>query len=146
MDTKKFYPLNDTGLIRNCDPKGCGHFGASRGDHTHRGIDFITSPLQVIKAPFDCKIVRYGYPYSDDPSFRLFEVRGMGEYSKYSAKVFYLNPLHDVGDSFKKGEPFAISDDVRRRHGGDITVHVHFELYIDGKLVDPTEYFNSIKV
>ncbi|WP_417443755.1 peptidoglycan DD-metalloendopeptidase family protein [Joostella sp.] len=140
----EFTSINGTGLLRKCDPKGCGNFGASRGNHTHRGIDFHVIPNQQIKAPFPCTVNRYGYPYSDDSSYKLIEIVGTGAYSNYRAKIMYINTFLSIGDKIDKGDLLCTADDITQKYGSEMTPHVHFELYVNNELVNPTNYFKNL--
>lgn len=136
-----FTPINSYNNVRDCDPLGCGYFGASRGDRSHQGIDFIVTENQSIRAPFDCKVLRYGYPYTDDSSYRLVEIQGTGKESAYTAKVMYIKPTLPVGATVKKGAALCKADSLARKFGPTMTPHVHFELRYNGLLIDPTAYF-----
>ncbi len=60
---------------RVMDTWGSGHFGASRGERTHIGIDYACSPGSQILAPCIGEVTKLGYPYSNDLSFRYVEIR-----------------------------------------------------------------------
>lgn len=137
-----FLPVNDNNTQRNCDAFGCGYFGASRGERDHKGIDFVVTPNQNIKAPFDCEITRYGFPYIDDQDQKLIVIQGLKNYAEYYAKIMYINPVHQIGEKFKKGEVLCTAGDISSKYGSGMTPHVHFELYKNGVLVDPTPFFN----
>ncbi|TXK00410.1 M23 family metallopeptidase [Flagellimonas aequoris] len=137
----KFFALNGTGKIRLCDAWGCGHFNAPRGDHKHKGIDFDIPFGSVVYAPFPCKVVRLGFPYSDDTSYRLVEIQGTGNYSDYKAKIMYVKDLPSVGETFKEGQKLCIADDITKRYSSTMTNHVHFELYAKDELLNPEPFF-----
>lgn len=135
-----FSPLAGNG-VRGCDAFGCGNFGASRGGRAHNGIDIIAAENQVIKAPFSCKILRYGYPYANDLSYRLVEIQGLNEFKDYTAKIMYIKKLHDLGAIIKTGDPLCSADNIAKKYGSSMTNHVHFELFKAGKRIDPTPFF-----
>lgn len=136
-----FYPPNTTGKTRGCDPMGCGYFGASRNGHTHKGLDFTVREHQAVKAPFPCTIVRYGYPYADDYTQRLVEINGINAYSRYRAKIMYINGIYEIGTTIQSGKTLCYAGNIAKKHGNGMTNHVHFELYDNGKLIDPTPFF-----
>ncbi|MEQ8220322.1 MAG: hypothetical protein RH981_18955 [Arenibacter sp.] len=134
----KFSAINQDGKIRDCDGFGCGHFGASRGTRTHKGLDFAFAVGGAVLAPFPCKVTRHGYPYADDLTYRLVECVGLGAYSDYRFKVMYVKELPTIGREFKEGEILCKADDISSKYGSSMTNHVHFELYIKNELVNPT--------
>lgn len=59
---------------RKCDARGCGHFGASRGDRQHNGVDLacmIASGDSDITFGIDGQGVRNGYPFTWASSDRI---------------------------------------------------------------------------
>ena len=136
-----FFPLNTDNEKRLCDVFGCGHFGAPRGSKDHKGIDFKTSKSERIRAPFDCTVVRYGFPYENDKSQELIEIKGLNQYSDYTAKVMYIKPTLPVGATVNKGATLCLAGNISEKFGASMTPHVHFELYKNGKLVNPELYF-----
>lgn len=137
-----FSIINGQG-IRGCDPFGCGYFGASRGNHVHEGVDLKVTPGQDIKAPFDCKIVRYGFPYAGVFNYHLVEIQGLGSLSDFKAKIMYIKKIHDVGKVLARGETICNADDISQKYDSTMTPHVHFELRKNGKLIDPTKFFKQ---
>lgn len=137
----RFFAVNSTNKLRKCDAFGCGHFGASRngGTRTHKGIDFIATENQSIYAPFDCKIVRYGQPYADDSKYKLVEIESLD--GVYKAKIMYIKKIHEVGTKIKRGETLVYADNISKKYGSNMTNHVHFELYKNGTLTNPTSFF-----
>ncbi|MCB9033509.1 MAG: M23 family metallopeptidase [Chitinophagales bacterium] len=140
-DMSRFFAVNSTNKLRECDAFGCGHFGASRsgGTRTHKGIDFVATENQSIYAPFECKIIRYGQPYADDSKYKLVEIESTD--GVYKAKIMYIKALYSVGKVVKRGELLVNADNISKKYGASMTNHVHFELYKNGILVNPTNYF-----
>ena len=137
----KFAPINKNNDLRNCDALGCGHFGASRTHGTHKGLDFKFTEFENVLAPFDCKIVRYGYPYANDLQYKLVEVQGIGKYKDYKAKLMYIKPIYDIGQIVLKTDTICYADDISKKHGSSMINHVHFELYKNNKLINPETFF-----
>ncbi|MCQ0113036.1 M23 family metallopeptidase [Zhouia amylolytica] len=137
----RLHNINTSGKIRECDSHGCGHYGASRGSRMHKGIDFITYDRQPILAPFDCVVNRYGDPYGDG-QYKLIEILGVGAYKGYKVKIMYISPLYELNKVIVKGEMLCVADSIAKRYPG-ITDHVHFEVYFNGKLLDPTKFFKE---
>lgn len=119
---------------RKCDSQGCGHFGASRGDRKHNGIDLACMAGTAISSPVGGMVSKVGYPYGDDLSFRYVEIDGMG----YSFRMFYVDPLVREGQKVYKGDVLGVCQSLMQRYPG-ITDHIHFEIKDDhGDFVDPT--------
>lgn len=133
----KMIAPNGTGEIRN-DEAGLGHYGAARGSRLHQGVDFTVYPGQGIVAPFPCYIKRIGFPYRDDRSFKLVEIRGTGDWKEYTAKIMYVRDIAGVGEHFNKGEILALADDITRKYGPTMIAHVHMEVRRGGVLIDFT--------
>lgn len=140
-ESNKFFAINTDNQFRNCDAFGCGYYGASRGKRTHKGIDFKVNEDEPIKAPFDCTIVRYGYPYENDNLQRLVEIKGFGNYSDYTAKIMYIKPIHAIGTLINKGSTVCFAGNIKNKYGNSMINHVHFELYKNGILINPEPFF-----
>ena len=126
---------------RIADNWGSGHYGASRGDRLHVGVDYACCPNSVIYPDKGGEVTKIGYCYSDDLSFRYIEVMdGSGIYARY----LYVDPIVEVGDYVTNAEPIGRSQELGKRYAG-ITEHVHMECFnlVDGKKVyfDPNSYY-----
>ncbi len=137
----RFTLLNFKRAFRECDAWGCGHFGASRGTHTHRGLDFAVEPNENIYAPFPCKVIRHGYPYANDLEYRLIEIQGTGAYKDYKAKLMYVKDLPEVGSLFNEKDVICKADNISKKYSSSMVNHVHFELYAKGSLINPEIFF-----
>ena len=94
----------------------------------------------------DGKITRTFHPYSDKCRFlKGVEIVGEGEYSDYKMKLMYvdLEDNVDTGDSVKKGDVIATQQDLLKcyppKHGKSMTNHIHFEVYENGRGIDPEQ-------
>ncbi|WP_026756096.1 hypothetical protein [Sediminibacter sp. Hel_I_10] len=103
--------------MRECDPMGCGHFGAKRGNYKHNGVDLIKSHNDDIYAPFDCKINRFGKPYANDSNYDLVEIVGLGEWSDFRVKLMYVYPMFSVGATILKGQKLCTAQDIELKYG-----------------------------
>lgn len=116
--------LKFIGPLRGTDKWGSGEYGAPRGDHTHQGVDIAAVPDARVLAPVAGTCTKHGYPYGDDLSFRYVQItddRG------YDVRLFYVEPLIDVGQKVGPMLPVGIVQSLQGRYPG-ITNHVHLEV------------------
>lgn len=142
MGTKKaFSKIVDNQKLRTCDPQGCGHFGASRTHGTHKGIDIITVPNQVIHSPISGKITRYPLPDGSDLSKKGIEIIN----NSFKIKMFYVIATVPIGTNVSIGQNIATAQNIMIKYGSGMTNHVHFEAYKkqgnNWVLIDPTNLF-----
>jgi murein DD-endopeptidase MepM/ murein hydrolase activator NlpD len=132
--TKTFAKATDTNKKRYCDPFGCGHFGADRGNRKHEGVDIVVVKGQDIFAPIGGKVTRFPFPYGSDLKYTGIEIIN----DKYKCKIFYLTPKVAIGTTVKAGDKIAIAQDISEKYGNSMTPHIHVEIYDvkTGKLLD----------
>lgn len=129
---------------RGCDPEGCGHFGASRGSRKHMGVDIATKKGQAIFSPISGYLNRIAYPYPSDLSYKGIEIIGTGVHINLKVKIFYCTPVIKTGNKVVAGvTKVAISQAINEKYNPKMTNHVHLELYVDGKIVDPIKYLKQ---
>jgi murein DD-endopeptidase MepM/ murein hydrolase activator NlpD len=142
MGTKKaFSKVVSSQKIRDCDPFGCGSFGASRGSRKHKGIDIISTPNQLIASPISGEITRFPFPYGNDLSYTGIEIVN----TTHKVKMFYVKPIVAIGKKVFAGEIIAKSQDIAAKYSPKMTNHVHVEVYKKSGnnwiLIDPTNLF-----
>jgi len=140
MSTKKaFAKVTKNNTPRNCDPLGCGHFGASRsgGTRTHRGIDIVAVPGERIFSPITGNVSRYPIPYANDNRYSGIEIKN----ATYRVVMFYLKPIVSIGSVVIAGQPIGEAQNISAKHGASMRNHVHVEVYKNGVLIDPTNLF-----
>ncbi len=127
-------------IFRLQDRHGYGHFGASRGDRVHIGVDLRAEPGEYVFSPFQGEITKYGWAYSGS-AFRYIEITGV----EYKCRIFYaqLDPAHYVGKEINELQFIGVVQNIAARYPG-ITPHIHFELYDKNDVnrenpLDPTE-------
>jgi len=121
---------------RRKDIFGCGHFGASRGNRTHNGIDYACTPESKIFSPVEGKVTKLGYPYSDDLYFRYVQVTTK---EGYNVRVFYVEPFIVVGDYVNESVIIGASQSLDKRYP-NITEHIHLEIKgVNGQFIDPQD-------
>lgn len=115
--------------VRGTDKWGEGRYGAKRGDHLHKGADFICEPGQDVMAPISGLVEREARPYAE------------GEYSGllirealFAVKMFYFEPIKEiVGKFVSMGQKIGVAQDVAKKYPG-MTPHIHLEI----ESIDPT--------
>jgi len=124
-------------LVIRSDPAGDGHFGASRGDRTHNGIDYACVPGTIILSQCYGTVSKLGYPYADDLSYRYIEITAP-DHKKH--RLFYCKPSNElsISDYVVLGEPIGWSQDVAARYPGQGMInHVHYEIKVGDEYIDP---------
>ena len=120
---------NPTGqAARGHDAYGDGAFGASRdgGARRHEGVDFAATAGQSVNAPISGYVTRIGYAYAGDQTLKFVEITNPA--LRYAARVFYVNPKVQVGDSVALGHLIGTAHSLQRKYPGGMTDHVHLEI------------------
>ena len=124
-------------LIRS-DEAGDGHFGAHRGDRTHKGIDYLCDPRCFVYSPVEGIVSKLGYPYSDDLSWRYVEIT---DDRRNRNRLFYVLPCVRLDQIVSEGEIIGEAQDISERYPGQgMTAHVHLEIIgPDGEYINPED-------
>lgn len=145
-------------IDRGNDPTGFGHFGAKRGFYKngkrkyHKGHDVKTTPGEAVFSMIDGTITKYGYMYKNALQFRYFDV--LSHDKKIKVRISYIekHSLFKVGMNVCAGDRFAFAQNIAKYHNrnkkkGDPLMinHIHIEIRVNGKLVDPNIYLKELK-
>lgn len=130
---------------RRQDDWGNGAFAASRGGRYHLGRDYLFEPGEEVRCPMEATVLRIGYPYSDDTSFRLIELLTFSV--ETSARIiwryFYVRPCVAVGEVIGPGQLLGEAQDISSRYEKDgrqpMGNHVHVEC-----ILDPETFFDAV--
>ena len=139
---KEFYDIVPFPQVRPCDPAGCGYFGAPRTNHTHQGVDVVSNVGEPVYAAISGR-VRIAYPYRNSREMKGIEVIN----GDTKVKAFYVDPIFNTGDYVNAGEIIGYTQDIAGYYNNpNMTNHIHVEVRINNKIVDPTPYIikNSI--
>jgi len=117
-----FRPLQNG--AREADAFGEGHFGASRGNRKHKGIDFLATPGERVGSPCDGVIRRIGRCYGDTPEYKLIEIDTDGAL----VRVFYVDANVAPGDRVFDRSTLGYAQDIAARYGNGMDNHVHLEV------------------
>lgn len=118
---------------RKPDRHGAGHYGASRGTRTHRGIDLAAQPGSLILSNVDGVVTKLGYPYADHLEYRYVEITA----GLIRHRFFYVEPLVNFGQDVAVGDIIGEVQDLSPLYEG-ITPHIHYEQKMGNKYLDPT--------
>ncbi|MBT9446656.1 MAG: peptidoglycan DD-metalloendopeptidase family protein [Hyphomonadaceae bacterium] len=120
---------NPTGhSVRGPDVYGSGAYAASRsgGKRRHRGVDYVSEPGEVVRAPITGSVTHVGYAYRGDLRFLFVEVKDA--HDGLTARVLYVGPQVVEGQQVSAGDPIGFSQDLSVRYPNGITNHVHVEI------------------
>ncbi len=126
--------------IRPDDKWGQGHYGASRGNRTHEGIDYFCPPESVVFANCSGIVSKIGYPYKPDDekgqTLRYVQITGEDNVDR---RFFYVDPSVVVGQRINEGDPIGFVQDVAKYYPG-MNNHFHFECKFEGEHIDPRNF------
>lgn len=128
--------------LRTTDVQGQGHYHASRGNRLHNGVDIACWPDSKILSPVNGRVSKIGYPYdpSDNHKGHLRYVEIVSEFDNRHWRIFYVDPWVATGDSVTLGQSIiGTAQDLMGIYKG-ITPHVHVEIKVDDKFIDPTNF------
>lgn len=143
---KVTFKKDSASIERGCDAMGCGEFGASRGDRKHNGLDLLFEAWESVYAPFKLKIKRFGKVYASTTQFDLVEFTGFGVFSIFTYKVMYIDTVKtwNVNDIIDKGQLLGNAQDIADYHGGGMKNHIHVEVRVLGKLLNPKTFIKTL--
>jgi murein DD-endopeptidase MepM/ murein hydrolase activator NlpD len=123
------------GEPRGHDRFGDGYFHASRdgGARAHEGVDYDSRAGQQVAAPISGYVAKIGFAYPGDERFRYVEIDNPALH--LTARVFYVDPQVQLGQSIELGKPIGTARSLQGRYAG-ITDHVHLEIERQGRKID----------
>lgn len=138
MSSKSFAKPTASNKIRQCDPFGCGTFGASRGNRKHEGEDYAVSPGETIFSPISGTVTRIAYPYASDMSYKGVEIKN----DELTVKIFYMVATAKIGSKIKAGDILGTAQNIAAKYGSAMVNHIHVEIRNKaGKLIQPSTLF-----
>jgi murein DD-endopeptidase MepM/ murein hydrolase activator NlpD len=137
--SKAFASPTNSGKIRGCDRHGCGHYGASRGNRAHAGVDFVTVPGQDIYSPIEGKVTRFPRPYANDANYTGIEI----DNGTYKLQLFYMTGSIPVGTAVKVGQKIGTAQNIAAKYSAGMTNHIHMQVQKNGVMIDPTTMFQD---
>ncbi len=131
--------------MREGDSHGQGHFGASRGSRTHKGIDVNAYPKTIIGSLCAGKLTKIGYPYRPETELGHMRYVEVTNPDKLRFRYFYCVPVEGlaIGDEIKLDQPLAVVQD-RASFSPGMNNHFHLEIKTsDDVFLDPTPFIND---
>jgi hypothetical protein len=117
-----------------------GEFGAPRdGGRVHKGFDVTGRCGTPLAAATTGTVVKRAYDPRLDGNFVV--IRGLGERRKY----WYAHMVHP--SPFQRGDLVHVGEIVghigRTGNAGSTPCHLHFEIHVNGRPVDPKPYLRA---
>jgi len=100
----------------------------------HYATDIATTPNESVLATMKGTVIFTGFDPNAGYVIQLQHPNGFVSVYKHNAKL-----LKSQGDAVSAGEVIALAGNTGNLSTG---VHLHFELWLDGKPVDPSGYIN----
>ena len=100
----------------------------------HYAVDIATTPSEPILATMKGMVIFTGFDPNSGYVIILQHPNGFVSIYKHSDKL-----LKSQGDTVGSGEAIALAGNTGNLSTG---VHLHFELWLDGKPVNPSDYIN----
>lgn len=119
------------------DLAGDGHFGASRNDRRkHKGVDIVAELGAPIYAPLGGIVItaehERGYGNHIEIKHKTYSLRTL--YAHLSEMIVAKNQF------VRQGQVIGFVGKTGNARGRRTLPHLHFEMYQDGKLTDPSIY------
>jgi len=105
---------------------GCFHARRDGGAREHEGVDYVATAGQAVNAPISGYVAKIGLAYPGDETLKFVEIDNPALHM--TARVFYVDPRVEVGDTVAIGRPIGSAHSLQKRYPLGITDHVHLEL------------------
>ncbi|VDN55583.1 unnamed protein product [Dracunculus medinensis] len=137
---------NDGNKLIECDGNFCGAFKSQRQDgQLLEGIDIRCDPNSEIFAPFDGEMY-FWRPYGNTEGYKCADegvrIEGTGQWQGYHILISSIIP-NTFGGKVMKGERIGRANDHRCIHGGTGEPYIRFQLFNEGRPVDPTYHLQE---
>jgi murein DD-endopeptidase MepM/ murein hydrolase activator NlpD len=133
------FPLTNK-VLRVSDDFGYGHFGASRGARTHKGVDYVGLENTIVRSPVTGTITKYGWAYDLEHNQRYIQITKRGSDEKHRLFYTQMDTKLDVGDEIIEGASVGFLGNISKMHDTQdkkMLNHLHYEIVIDGVHKDP---------
>ena len=112
-----------------------------RGGRLHQGVDIVARTPTPLYSPINGTVTKAGDGWAGNGGSGV-KIEGGGQTHKF----FHLSNVSvKEGQPIKQGDQFGISGGVKGAPGsGNATgPHIHWEMWMNGKPVDPTQYIGQ---
>ncbi len=104
---------------------------------SHEGIDFACSAGQPIPASRAGTVTMAGWQNPDDPNASYGQFVWVDHGGGYKTTYAHLSAIHvELGDKVKAGDVVGACGSTGKSTGN----HLHFEIFVHGRRVDPAPY------
>ena len=102
--------------------------------NNHFGVDFVCKKEEPIKATFDGTVLMSSWTKDSGYVISIIHPNNLISVYKHNSKVFVK-----TGQSVSTGDVISIIGDTGEFSSGP---HLHFELWMDGKSINPSEFIS----
>ena len=102
--------------------------------NNHFGVDFVCNKEEPIKATFDGTVLMSSWTKDSGYVISIIHPNNLISVYKHNSKVFV-----ETGQSVSTGDVISIIGDTGEFSSGP---HLHFELWMDGKSINPSEFIS----
>ena len=97
---------------------------------------------QAVDAPISGYVTKIGYAYADDTHLKFVEITNPALH--YAARVFYVDPEVEVGQTVALGSKIGRHHSLAQKYPGGMTDHVHLEILDKrGRRIDGSEVITA---
>lgn len=114
-----------------------GEISQDYNERSHVGVDIVTKKGAEVKACLSGTVIYSGFTQKDGYMIIIDHGNGFLSIYKHNKTIF-----KKIGDKVQLGDPISIVGNTGENTTGP---HLHFELWHNGKVVDPSDYINFKK-
>jgi hypothetical protein len=105
-------------------------------DPGHKGVDLYSQPNEEFFFPVPTEVIRI--EKDQISNWEGLSLRGKNQYAKYSFRILGIKPSVKLNQQLSEIEILGLTQDPAKEFKG-IKPYVHFEVYENGALINPTE-------
>jgi RHS repeat-associated protein len=137
------YLVNPTGLgIRN-DAGGAGHWGASRGNRSHYGLDFQSVDGQNIVSPVSGRAMNSSFVNKKGITIPTVVIIPSDQSLGFNKlEILYTGPVQGGWRTVNAGDVIGQSVNLQSLgYPSNVGPHIHLQMKLDKTPINPTPYF-----